>query len=327
MFKARSPLAPALFAALLFGTACGNFNPPEESIAPSGSTAKVEKKLELHGHRGARGLAPENTWPAFEAGIRNGMTAIEFDVNLTADGDLIIHHDSFTNPKLCRKDDGGRIKVTALERITVAELKKLDCGSLKDAKFPERREIPLTRLLTLRDFFAHIRELEKTDDNARNVIFNIDVKFPPRLTPTDAYLEKIAQLILTQTAAAGLTSRVMVQSFEIRLLPFVKEIAPAMRTAALFQWSQWPGVGRRTPDMMISRVLANKADIIAPNRRDTNPMLVQLAHKNGLAIIPWTVNEPEEIRSLVRMGVDGIITDYPDRLKAIADEMGFITRR
>jgi glycerophosphoryl diester phosphodiesterase len=305
---------------------CGNFDPPAETSGVSAVTTLSLKKLELHGHRGARGLAPENTWPAFEAGIRNGMTAVELDINLTADNDLIIHHDSFTNSKLCRTDDGQKIKPVPIHLLTVKELKKLDCGSLKNEKFPEQEKIPLTRLLTLTDFFLRVAELAKSEENAHSVIFNIDVKFPPRLTPSDAHLEKFAKLLLEQVAKAGMTDRIMVQSFETRLLPFIKEITPKVRTAALFQWSQWPGVSRRTPEMMIQRVLSIQADIVAPNRKDTNEVLVKLAHQNGLLIIPWTVNEAEEIRSLIRMGVDGIITDYPNRLKTIADEMTVAVR-
>lgn len=298
---------------------CGNFEPPHDA-APHPVPEIIKKRIELHGHRGARGLAPENTWPAFEAGIRAGMTAIELDIILSSDGELVIHHDAFTNPKLCRRDDGAKIHAVPIGRLTVKELKQLDCGSLKNEKFPAQRLIPLTRILTLPEFFIHVRELEAELPQAKKVIFNLDAKFPPRMTPTDAHLTAFAKQTLRTAAAAGMTNRIMVQSFETRLLPFIKDQNPAIRTAALFQWSKWPGVGKRTPDVMLARAEASHADIIAPNYRDTDKALVDLAHKNGFAVIPWTVNEATEMRAFLKLGVDGIITDYPDRLKAVADE-------
>jgi glycerophosphoryl diester phosphodiesterase len=125
----------------VFLAACKEFTPPQEEQPQKESSAK---KPELHGHRGARGLAPENTWPAFEAGILNRMTAIELDISLTADDDFIIHHDTFTNPQLCRRDDGGKIRATPIRRLKVAALKLLDCGSMRNAKFPEQKTAPFT---------------------------------------------------------------------------------------------------------------------------------------------------------------------------------------
>ncbi|MBN8220838.1 MAG: glycerophosphodiester phosphodiesterase [Spirochaetes bacterium] len=310
-----------LVALALLCAGCGNFIPPED--IPGIREKSEKKKIELHGHRGARGLAPENTWPAFELGIRGGMTAIELDIVLTADGELIIHHDFYTNPKNCRRDDGTKIHALPISRLTVADLKRLDCGSLKNEKFPEQKLFPRTRLLTLPEFFERVRTLETEYPPARDVIFNLDAKFSPRVTPTDAYLTRFAQLLIKEAETAGMLNRIMVQSFEIRLLPFVKEQKPGLRTAALFQWSKWPGVGKRTPETMMIRAEASEADIVAPHYKDTDKALVELVHKKQMAIIPWTVNEPELMRSLLQLGVDGIISDYPDRLKRVATELGF----
>jgi glycerophosphoryl diester phosphodiesterase len=309
-------IGTAAIALLILG--CGNFNPPyDEGNSPP--QEKPRKQIELHGHRGARGLMPENTWPAFEAGIRAGMTAIELDTMLTADGELIIHHDPFTNPKLCRNDDGSKIKSIPIHHLTVTYLKRLDCGSLKNEKFPGQQIIPFSRIITLRELFSRIRELEKTETRARSIVLNIDAKFPAGKSPSNTELRKFAEILLTEIDHANLMERVIVQAFEIRLLPHIKEIAPQVRTSALFQWSKWPGVGKRTQESMIARVLAIKADILAPNMRDTDEKLVSLAHASGIAIIPWTVNEPEQMRALLRLGVDGLISDYPDRLKNVAD--------
>ena len=232
----------------------------------------------------------------------------------------MIHHDAFTNPKLCRNDDGSGIRAIAIHQLNLDYLKKLDCGSLKNQRFPEQKEIPLTRLMALGDFFERVHELEKTDDNAKKIIVNIDVKIPVRMTPTDAYLRELARLILKRVSDANMTKRIMVQSFEIRLLPFVKELSPQVRTAALFKGSKQPEISKRAPEIIIQKAKTAQVDIIAPHLRDTDEKLIALAHQNGFDIIVWTVNEPNDMRKLLSLGVDGLISDYPDRLKAVAEE-------
>lgn len=314
----RNKFSAAYAASLLTLAACGNFAPPDETKRIDRETVK---RAELMGHRGARGLWPENTWPAFQSAISHGMTTIELDLVLTADNDLIIHHDTSTNPRLCLGANGKKLFATSIYKLTVAELKKLDCGSLKDEKFPEQQPVPGTQLLTLTEMFALVQTFEAQEPAAASVRFNLDAKFPARKTPSDKELRDFASLLIGKVKAAGMLDRSMVQSFELRLLPYIREFAPEIKTAALFQWSGWPGIPHRSRETLVSMTQAAKADIIAPNRRDTNRRLVTLAHAYGLAVIPWTVNESDEMQSLFAMGVDGIITDYPDRLKRVADNL------
>ncbi len=273
----------------------------------------------MHGHRGARGLAPENTWPAFEAAIRTGMTAIELDVHLTADSEIIIHHDPYTNPGQCTKRDGKRIGRVRIARMLAAELKTFDCGAQTDHKFPGQIASPGALLLTLRDFFVTLREFESIDQRAAQVKINIDVKFPPGKPPSEPELTHFARLIFETVQKANMGTRVMVQSFEKRMSPVMKQAAPEIPTAVLFPRKHWSSGHEQWSKHMIKTALEMQANIVAPYRRDTNAQLIKLAHAKGLKVIAWTINDPDEMRGLIRMGIDGIISDYPDRLKSAAD--------
>jgi glycerophosphoryl diester phosphodiesterase len=282
--------------------------------------------IELQGHRGARGLAPENTWPAFEIALAKGMNVLELDTVLTAEGDLIIHHDTETNPKLCRNDDGSAIEARPIRQLTVAELKRLDCGSLKHPDYPEQVPYPGTRLMTLRELFRSVKDYEKKHSSPVPVLFNIESKFPKGAAPDAAEVRLFAATLLKQIKEAGVEKRSTLQSFRLEILPVIKELNPAMRTSALFEPTKWQGLrmylglGSGIRHDIIEAAVAARADIISPYKLYVNTDFVRDAHARGLAVIPWTVNDPAEMRALFARGVDGIISDYPDRLAAVWQE-------
>ncbi len=279
--------------------------------------------IELQGHRGARGLAPENTWPAFEIALQKGMNVLELDTVLTAEGDLVIHHDTDTNPKICRNGDGSAMESKPVRQLTVAQLKQLDCGVLKHGDFSEQVPRPGTRLITLSEFFRAVKEYEKKNKSALPVMFNIEAKFPKGAAPDAAELRLFAATLLKQIKEAGVEKRTTLQSFRIEILPVIKELNPAMRTSALFEPSKWQGLrmylglGSGIRRDIIDAAVAARADIISPYKLYANNDFVRDAHARGLAVIPWTVNDPSEIEALLARGVDGIISDYPDRLAAV----------
>jgi glycerophosphoryl diester phosphodiesterase len=285
------------------------------------------KDIELHGHRGARGLMPENTWPAFAAALEHGMTVLELDTVLTAEGDLIIHHDIDTNPQLCRNDDGSAIHATAIRGLKVADLKKLDCGSLGNEKFPDQKKVPGTRLITLDEFFGKMREVEINDAAKRRITFNIEAKFPKGVNPTENELQLFATTLTGKVASAGMAGRTTLQSFELKILPLLKAKNSEIKISALFEPTYWQGfrmymrVGDGPRDAIITAAVEAKADIISPYKLYASDYFVHAAHAKKLAVIPWTVNEKSEMVELLRRGVDGIISDYPDRLKAAYAEV------
>jgi glycerophosphoryl diester phosphodiesterase len=279
--------------------------------------------LELQGHRGARGLAPENTWPAFEQGIREGMTVLELDTVLTRDNDLIIHHDTMTNPGHCLSGDGSPISSQPIRTLTVAELTTLDCGSLPDPKFPEQKRYAKTPLLTLSGFFGKIKALEKIDVSVREITFNIEAKFPEGEIPTATELQNFAKIMLNTIRSANMLPRVTIQSFEIAFLPTIKNLEPQLRTSALFQPTKFQGLkiylglGSGVRNDILEAATRARANVISPYKLYVNSSFVADAHRLNLAVIPWTVNDDAEMTELLNLGVDGIITDYPNHLKKV----------
>ena len=304
LFRAGLPSLAAAFAVL----SCASL--PDKPIAAT---------IELQGHRGARGLAPENTWPAFEQAIRHGMNVLELDTVITADGDLVIHHDTETNPALCRTADGQPGKKVAISTLTVAELKTFDCGSDRHEKFPEQQPVPGTRLITLDEFFANIRAFEIKDAHVKTIAFNIEAKFPQG-QPTDAGLKRFADLLVGKIRRAGMAKRSTVQSFVPEVLPFARALDKDIRTSALFEPTKWQGLkmylglGGGVRADILARAEAVKADIISPYKLYVTGDFLREAHAKKMLVIPWTVNESAEMQQLLQLGVDGIISDYPDRL-------------
>ncbi|AOP32692.1 glycerophosphodiester phosphodiesterase [Leptospira tipperaryensis] len=283
----------------------------------------LDGNLDLQGHRGARGLKPENTWPAFEEAIRQGMTTLELDTVLTKDKKIIIHHDSETNPVICQKKDGTEILSQSLYELTLAELKQLDCGTKKNPKYPEQTPVPGTELITIEEFFSLVAKSEKQFPQKAKLKFNIETKFPnddKAQLPT-GIAEEHVNLLVQAVDKAKVTDRTTIQSFYLPALPIVKEKNPKIKTSALFSLTYFQGAmmtfgfGNSTRKNVLEKALEVKADIISPYFLYVTNEFVQEAHSHKIAVIPWTVNERAEMRRLIQAGVDGIITDYPDRLK------------
>ncbi|TGK06750.1 glycerophosphodiester phosphodiesterase [Leptospira semungkisensis] len=288
----------------------------------------IDGVLDSQGHRGARGLKPENTWPAFEEALQHGVTTIELDTVLTKDHKIIIHHDSNTNPAICTKKDGSEISSTSLYDLTLAELKDLDCGSKKNINFPEQIPVPGTELLTLSEFFDKIKTWERTGKRPKLPKFNIETKFPNDADSTisSEIVEAHINLLLKAIEAAGMVDRSTVQSFYLPALSVAKKKNPRIKTAALFSLT-YPqgaamklGFGDSRRLEVLDKTKELKADIISPYFLYVTHDFVAKAHSLGIRVIPWTVNDAEEMRRLIRAGVDGIISDYPNRLNSVLKE-------
>jgi glycerophosphoryl diester phosphodiesterase len=258
--------------------------------------APVSARVLVHGHRGARAVLPENTMPAFEYAISAGVDVLELDVAVTKDNVLVASHDPTINATLC---EGGAAHVP-IRQLSLAELRRYDCGAKKNPAYPKQKAAPGARMPTLDDVFALAKR--GTFD------FNIETKIfrdKPELTPSP---EEFARLVLDAVRRHKLERRVILQSFDFRTLHAMKKLAPEIRLAALYY------EGPRKGFVEIAREAG--AQIISPHYTLVTKEQVDSAHKAGLQVVPWTANTEAEWEKLVAAGVDAIISDDPAELIA-----------
>ena len=296
--------------------------------------AHAATAFDLQAHRGGRGLRPENTLASFTNGIAIGVTTLELDIAITADGVPVISHDPFVNPALAR-DGEGRWLVgdgPLIHSLTLAELQRYDVGRLNPTHayargFPEQQAQDGERIPTLASLFARVRELGATD-----VQFDIETKIYPDKPSDTVAPEEFVSKLLAVIRAAGMAERAMIQSFDWRTLALVQRVAPGMRTVYLTTQGRNGGnVGdpRWTNGLKLAdypsvphMVKAAGGNTWAPNFNNLDEAAVRTAHTLGLQVVPWTVNAVADMRRLIDWGVDGLITDYPDRLRDVMRERG-----
>jgi glycerophosphoryl diester phosphodiesterase len=281
--------------------------------------------FDLQGHRGARGLAPENSLAAFERALEIGVSTLETDVHLSAEGVPVLHHDPRLNADLTRDANGVWLVAPGplLKDLTLAQLRAYDLGRAKPGSnmannFPQQQPRDGEQVPTLAQLFARVKQR-----GAEAVRFNLEVKMHPQQPGDRPAWEQIVDALLAEVKAAGMAGSVTIQGFDWRALQRVHERAPALPTACLS--SQTPrydtiSSGLWTAGLMLAEhgslpkmVKAAGCTIWSPNHADLNAALVKEAQALGLRVLPWTVNERADMDRLIGWGVDGLITDYPDR--------------
>ncbi|TFZ05853.1 glycerophosphodiester phosphodiesterase [Ramlibacter henchirensis] len=289
--------------------------------------------FDLQGHRGARGLLPENTLPAFERALRIGVTTLEMDVGITADGVVVVSHDPVLNPDLVRGPDGQWITTPlAIRELTHAQLQAYDVGRLRPGSayantFSRQQPVDGTRMPTLASVFELVKKL-----GAGHVRFDIETKMDLRNPANTPEPQPFVEALLKVVRAAGMEERVMVQSFDWRTLQAVQKAAPRIPTVYLTTQSE-RGSNLDSPVATAGFTLAEHRTIPAmvkaagghvwsPNFQALTAVELKQAHSLGLKVIPWTVNDPADIERLIALGVDGIISDYPDRVRTVMQRRG-----
>jgi glycerophosphoryl diester phosphodiesterase len=253
------------------------------------------RRVQVHGHRGARAVRPENTIPAFEYAIAAGVDVLELDMAVTRDNVIVVSHDPYLEPPVC---SGPREKAVIRE-LTLAEVRQWDCGAKQNPAFPKQQTIPGTRMPTLDEVFALAPK--------GTFAFNIETKIfadRPQLTPPP---EEFARMVLDKIRKYGLEKRVILQSFDFRTLHAMKKLAPGIPRAALYSGA---------PKDFVEIAREAEAGIISPEFHLVTPEQVKAAHAAGLTVIPWTADKPEDWDRLLAAGVDAIITDDPAALIA-----------
>ncbi len=310
--------------------------PPE---APENQAAGLPV-FDLQGHRGARGLFPENTIPGFEGALALGVTTLEMDVGLTRDGVLVVHHDTRLNPELTRRPGGAWIEppVPALHELTFAELAAFDVGTIRpgtrlEAKFPNQKGLTGVGIPALADVLAHAEALSRG-----TVRYNIEAKTSPEEPNDTAGPAAFADALIAAVRQAGVAGRVTVQSFDWRTLKHVQEKAPEIATVYLTAERDWldnlkrgqPGASPWTAGLDVDdfggsaprAVRQAGGRVWSPYFRDLRESDLAEARRIGLPVVVWTVNDPADMASLIELGVDGIITDYPDRARRVMADKG-----
>lgn len=296
--------------------------------------------LDLQGHRGARGLLPENTLPAFARALTIGVTTLELDTAITRDGVIVVSHDATLNPEITRGADGQWLTRSdmAIRTLTWAELQLFDVGRIRPGsvyaqRFAEQQPVDGTRMPRLTDVFA----LARRAGNAQ-VRFNIETKISPehpqRTLPPEAFARALIEVIRREQLA----SRVTIQSFDWRTLQVVQLEAPEIATVYLSAQQSWQDNIRAddassswTAGLHVSNyagsvprmVKAAGGAVWSPYFGDVTRDAAREARQAGLKVVVWTVNAPRDMARMIEFGVDGIISDYPDRLRHVAAENGF----
>lgn len=270
------------------------------------------RTLDIQGHRGGRGLMPENTIPAMRRGLDLGVTTLEMDIAISQDKQVLLSHDPFMNADFVYRPDGSPIaraeeKSLRLYALPYAEIRRYDVGSHGNPKFPRQQ-----KLRTYKPLLAEV--IDSAEAHARQKArpapyYNIETKTTPAGDginhPAPA---EFVQLLLAVINEKGVQDRVIIQSFDPRTLEIVHRTQPALRTALLVE-------NRDELTVNLQR-LGFRPTIYSPSYQLVTPALVQACHQQKMLLIPWTVDSAATARQLVGQGVDGIITDYPDLLRA-----------
>ncbi len=326
-----------LLTALLF--AIGTATLISASDVPQEKNAALPV-FDLQGHRGARGLYPENSLAGFEAALALGVTTLEMDIGLTRDGVLVVHHGRGLDPERTRGPGGAWLEPPAplLIELDFAALAAYDLGALRPGsraaeRFPHQATLQGVAVPSLDQVLVRAEEL-----SGGRVRYNVETKISPLAPKESAEPEDFARRLIASLRRAGVAGRATIQSFDWRTLRHVQEMAPEIPTAYLTAERSWldnlergrPGTSPWTAGVDLDEFggSAPRAVVEAGGRtwspyfRDLREADLGEAHRLGLKVVVWTVNEPADMASLIDLGVDGIITDYPDRARKVLAEKG-----
>lgn len=300
--------------------------------------APAAQAFDLQGHRGARGLAPENTLAAFRRALAIGVTTLETDLAVTRDGVLVLSHDPYLSPALTRDAAGSWLTARGpdINSLDLAALRRFDVGRLNPSNayaknYPEQVAADGERIPTFEELATLIAQ------RGPQVRVNIETKITPTSGSAVPAPAEFARFVVEALDRTGLAQRATVQSFDWRTLVEVKRLRPKQPTACLTieaesmntnatdasGASPWhAGLRVEEHGSLPRRVKAAGCETWSMFWRNLTPELAAEARALGLTLLPWTVNDPAEMARLVDLGVDGLITDYPDRLRKVLAAKG-----
>ncbi|MDB5202453.1 MAG: Glycerophosphodiester phosphodiesterase [Ferruginibacter sp.] len=267
-------------------------------------------KLDKQGHRGARGLMPENTIPAMITALDLGVTTLEMDVVITKDKQVVLSHEPFFNHDITTIPGGKFIEGADemnynIYQMDYALVKSFDVGLKPHPNFPKQKKIPAYKPL-LTDVFAAVNQ-SLINIKRPPVQYNIEIKSKPA---TDGVyhpaVPEYTNLLMKVIRDNGMEDHVMIQSFDMRALQYLHKKYPAIRTVLLVDAGNKNSFRKQLKDLGFTPT------VYSPDQSMVTAGLIAECHEQNIRIIPWTVNTKEKIKAFVALGVDGIITDYPD---------------
>lgn len=273
-------------------------------VNPSSTAAAQPPAFDLQAHRGGRGETTEESLRAFAKSLELGVSTLELDIVLTRDGQPLVWHDPVLEPAKCADtgpafagDPDYPYVGKRVADLTLAQIRTLDCGQLLP-EFPDAEVVQHNVIATLPEVFALAGHTD--------VRYNIETKVD------GANQQQLVDVILAAVRAAAKLDSVEIQSFDWRTLPMVRAAEPAIALVALAEQGPDP----------ISGAVGVGADVVSPDYSVVDRAFTERAHAAGLRVIPWTVNDADAMREQIAAGVDGLITDYPARLRAVMAELG-----
>lgn len=280
---------------------------------PQGSADRNPPPFDKQGHRGSRGLMPENTIPAMIKAMDLGVNTLEMDVCFTADGKAVLSHEPFFSHAIALKPNGQPVTQAEARSLNIykmdyEEVKKYDVGSRPHPGFPKQKKMKVSKPLLSEvidscELYAKKKDLPLPYYNieTKTSPFTDDIYHPAPAAFVDMMMEVIN--------SAGIGSRTTVQSFDIRTLRHLREKYPSVEISLLIEKDEALRVEEKL------KQLGFTPEVLSPEYTMVSAGLVDFCHSHNMKVIPWTVNDAETIERLKEMGVDGIITDYPDLFK------------
>ncbi len=268
----------------------------------------AQPKLDRQGHRGCRGLLPENTIPAMKKALDLGVQTLELDVVISQDRQVVVSHDAYMSSAIALKPDGTPVsaaeeKTFNLYQLPYAEIRRFDVGRKPHPQFSEQQKVPaykprLSDLIDSVELYARTKELPQPR-------YNIEIKSTPATDGTyHPEPRAFVDLVLGVCQRKNLGKRLTIQSFDVRPLQLIHKQFPNISLSYLTANS------KSLAENLAA--LGFTPPVYSPYYKTVTAETVKACHQQGIGIVPWTVNTKAEIESLIQLGVDGIITDYPN---------------
>ena len=269
-----------------------------------------KQSLDLQGHRGCRGLLPENTIPAFKKAIDLGVTTLELDLVISKDKEVIISHEPFFSHEIATTPDNVNISEATehghnIYELTYDEIKTYDVGMKPHERFPQQQKISIHKP-SFKDMVTEI-EAYVTKLGVKKPLYNIEIKRKPEFdNQYHPEAQEFAQLVVDVVGSLGIEDRTFIQSFDIQSLIETKKLTDKIRLVYLIENEN------SIKDNIDA--LGFTPDVYSPYFKLIDQSVITFCKRKNMQLIPWTVNEIEDMKQQLSLGVDGIITDYPDRL-------------